>query len=256
MQVILQELGILKQSFTRYIVVLIGVLFVLLGCTLKPLPWFDGVWRFPLPGSPSLATQLFLSAQHTLVPPQVPIIALGPVAVFFAPFLMALLIALLITFPYAFYLGVRFLLPALHRRERQLLIVTSIPALILFYAGCALAYFLIIPKTYEVLYGFAEPMGITSYFALDQFISSVFLITIGVGISFLFPVVMVLASWLGLIQPAFWVVHWRGAFLGILLFAAVVTPDGSGVTMLLLSCPLILLYGLGCFLAQYRLAHT
>lgn len=252
MEALAQELGILKQSVTRYVLALVVVIAFLLGCTLDSFTWSEFSIRVPLPGVPSLATQLFVSSQQALIPPQVPVVALGPVAVFMAPFLMALLVALLMTFPYALYLGVRFLWPALRSRERSLLLATLLPALGLFYLGCALAYFLIIPKTFSVLYSFAQPMGVTPFFALDQFIISVFCITLGVGLSFLFPVVMVLATRLGLVRPAFWSLHWRGALLGMLILAALITPDGSGLTMLFLFVPLAVLYGLGCWVAGYQ----
>lgn len=203
-------------------------------------------------GTPSIATELFLSAQSLLVPIGVPVVALGPVSVFLAPFSFSLLAALLITFPYGLLQAVLFLRPALRSNERRTVYAVAMPSLFLFYLGAALAYFLIIPKTFAILYSFAAPMGIAPMFALDDFLASTVLITIMTGLAFLLPVMMVLFSRIGIVSPMFWSSHWRGAFLSTLLFSAVVTPDGSGITMVFLALPLMTLYGAGTFIARSK----
>ena len=232
-----REIGVLRRMIACYALVLFSV--------------FVGLLALPLEG-PSYAVRQFLSAKETLIPDSVPIVALGPVAPFVAPIMMALLIALLITFPFGLWFIFRFLRPALRSGERRTLTHTIVPSLILFYSGCATAYFFIIPRTFSILYSFAEPMGVAPFFALDEFISSVFFLTISVGIAFLLPVVMVVSSRLGFIPQGFWLRHWRGAVFSAIFFSAIVTPDGSGVTMAFLSVPLIVLYGIGAVVSVRR----
>ena len=90
----------------------------------------------------------------------------------------------------------------------------------------------------------------TPYFSLDSFVSSVFLLTVSVGVIFLLPVVMVLLTRLSIIPHEWWWEHWRGALLTSLILSAVITPDGSGVTMAFLFIPLMLLYGIGAVLSK------
>ncbi|MBP9751996.1 MAG: twin-arginine translocase subunit TatC [Candidatus Moranbacteria bacterium] len=231
------ELEALKKTIVRF-----AIVFFLA---------FSGLLIFPSDGS-SFATRIFLSAKESLIPAGVPVVALGPVSSFVAPIMMAFLIALLATFPFGLWSVVRFLRPALRPDERKTLSAHVIPALILFYAGCALAYFVIIPTTFSILYSFAAPMGVAPLFALDEFISSVFFLTISVGFAFLLPVFMAASSRIGIIPSGFWIRHWRGAILFAILFSAVVTPDGSGVTMAFLSAPLIALYGIGAVASVKR----
>lgn len=232
-----REIGVLKRTIARYVLVLFSV--------------FVGLLALPLEG-PSYAVRQFLSAKETLIPGGVPVVALGPVAPFVAPITMALLVALLVTFPFGLWSVVRFLRPALRSGERRALARTIVPSLILFYSGCSMAYFIIIPRTFSILYSFAAPMGVAPFFALDEFISSVFFLTISVGIAFLLPVVMAISSRLGFVPQSFWLRHWRGAIFSAILFSAVVTPDGSGITMVLLSVPLIVLYGIGAAASTRR----
>lgn len=239
------ELFVLKRMILRFCIafgVVFGGLFFL---TLKPVTVLGGVFLFPVFGSPSLVTQLFLSAKSFLVPADIPLVALGPVSSFTAPIMTALLLTILLVFPYGLYLFGTFLRPALYQAERGALSRILLPALVLFYLGCTLAYTIIIPQTFRILYSFSAPIGVTPLFALDTFISTVFLLTLAVGLTFLLPIVMAILTRFRLVPQGFWLRHWRGAVLATVIFSAVVTPDGSGVTMVFLSIPLLVLYGLG-----------
>ncbi len=231
----------------------LAVLFtVLLTCTTQEVSVAGQSFPLLVPGSPSLSVQLFLSAKETLIPVGIPVVALGPVSSFVAPILMAFLVALLLSFPFGLYFISRFLSPALHPAERRALARFIIPALILFYLGCALAYFVIIPQTFSILYSFAPSMGVAPFFALDDFISSVFFLTLTTGTAFLLPVAMTVLSRIGLISSHFWMRHFRVAIMIAILFSALITPDGSGVTMVFLSAPLLTLYFVGALVARAK----
>lgn len=234
------ELGELQKTIVRFAAVFFSV--------------FAGLLVLPF-GEASFATCIFLSAKESLLPTGVPVVALGPVSPFVAPIMMAFLVALLLTFPFGIWLIVRFLRPALRPKERKALSAYIVPSLVLFYAGCALAYFFVIPVTFSVLYSFADPMGVAPFFALDEFISSVFLLTVSVGFSFLLPVFMVASSHAGLISGKFWIRHFRGAILFAVIFSAIITPDGSGVTMVFLAVPLIALYVIGAIMSMRHGRH-
>lgn len=232
-----QEFLAVRRIVIRYSLVLVSVF----------------IWLLAFPtDAPSYAMRMFLSVKEALLPDGVFVVALGPVSSFVAPIVVALLVALLATFPVGMAFVGRFLRPALSRKEYRILRSYALPSLILFYAGCALAYFFIIPTTFRLLYSFAEPIGVEPFFALDEFISSVFLLTLSVGVVFLLPIFMTAASRIGLIPSGFWIRHWRGAIVSAILFSAVVTPDGSGVTMAFLSVPLIALYGIGAVASVKR----
>ncbi len=204
----------------------------------------------PVVGTPSLASEMFLLAKSLLVPPSVLVVALGPVSVFMAPLLMAFLISALITFPYMLYSVATFLVPALYPKERAIMYRFALPSLVLFYLGASFGFFFILPTTFSILYSFAAPMDITPFFSLDTFMSSVFLLTLSIGILFLLPVVMVVLTRLSVISSGQWLRNWRGAIFIAIVLCAVITPDGSGITMVLLFIPLVFLYGVGDILSR------
>lgn len=195
--------------------------------------------------SASFATNLFLFARETLLPEGISVVALGPVSSFLAPIMMAFLAAILILFPIGLLLLFRYLRPALKETERKTFFRFLFPAVLLFYCGCAVGFFIIIPQTFALLYSFSDPIGVAPFFALDDFVSSVFFLTISVGLAFLLPIGMAALSRSGVIPSEFWKRHFRGAVFTIVLFSAVVTPDGSGITMAFLALPLFGLYAIG-----------
>jgi len=244
------ELTELKNTLIHLTFIFLLVASILLFFTTGNVALFGVNIPVPTFGSPSIANEMFLMIKDYLVPAGVQLVTLSPISAFMAPILTAFLISLLLIFPYILYTFARFLLPALKENERKILKLLLIPSLALFYLGSALAFFVIIPKTFAILYSFASPMGVVPFFSLDEFISSVFLLTISVGVTFLLPVVMVVISRVNLVPRKFWQEHWRGAAVFVLIFSALVTPDGSGITMLFVSAPLILLYGAGAVATQ------
>jgi sec-independent protein translocase protein TatC len=225
---LLRELGELRSIIIRFAITLFAIAV--------------GMLAF---GTPSLASRLFLALKDHLVPQGVSVVALGPLSPFIAPISVAFIVAFILSFPYLFFLIARYLAPALYGSERRALFILLISSTALFFLGCLFSYTLLIPATFAILYSFAGPLGVTPLFSLDAFISSVFGLTISAGVAFLTPVVMIALSATGLVPPAFWRLHWRGAVATAIIFSAVITPDGSGVTMVILSIPLMLLYGVG-----------
>lgn len=123
------------------------------------------------------------------------------------------------------------------------------PSTLLFAGGCLFAYFLIVPPTLRILYSYATRLEALPFFTIHEFVKTVLGLVVGIGISFLLPVFMVLLTRLGLVESDFWKKKWRYAISGCLIVAAIITPDGTGITMLLLTLPLAGLYYIGCLLS-------
>jgi sec-independent protein translocase protein TatC len=231
--VFMQELDVLRGILLRFALTFFGIVL--------------GVYTL---GTPSLALQLFEYMRATLLPAGVTVVALGPLASFTAPIIIAFLVAFLIAFPYLLFLLLRYVLPALYPEERGALVRLFVLALFLFFLGCAFGYFVLIPSTFSVLYSFAAPLGVAPFFSLEAFVSAVFGLTVATGTSFLIPIAMHVLSGLRLVPAQFWRAHWRVALVSTIVLSAIITPDGSGVTMCILSVPLLLLYGVGALFTK------
>jgi sec-independent protein translocase protein TatC len=149
-----------------------------------------------------------------------------------------------------------FLVPALRRNERELLAWVGIPATLLFITGTLLGLFFLTPLTFRLLFLYVAADGLAPVLGVQAFVTFVLLYSLAFGIVFELPVFVYALTRLGLVRASAWRKHWRGAIVGALVFGMVITPDNSGITMLLVASPMIGLYFGGAFFAQrWERAH-
>jgi sec-independent protein translocase protein TatC len=120
-----------------------------------------------------------------------------------------------------------------------------LPMSLLFVFGVVFSYLLVIPLTLNFLYKYGESIGAETFLTVDGFITFVLQFILGFGIAFQLPVLMYVLSLSGLTDSKFWQKNFRYAIIIITIFGAVITPDGSGVTMWFIALPMIALYALG-----------
>lgn len=120
-----------------------------------------------------------------------------------------------------------------------------LPMSLLFIFGVVFSYLLVIPLTLNFLYKYGESIGAETFLTVDGFITFVLQFILGFGIAFQLPVLMYALSLSGLTDSKFWQKNFRYAIIIITIFGAVITPDGSGITMWFIALPMIALYALG-----------
>ncbi len=203
------------------------------------LPWFSG---------DNFAVQIFKIIQHNFLPPGVFIIVTNPVSGFMAQLEIAMMLSLIVILPFFISKVTRYVSPALYDYEKKAIFKSLIFSTILFIFGCIFAYYYMIPLTFKFMYPFATSLGVMPFFSLDSFMSWVICIFMATGVTFLLPVFMIILSSLGIVKHNFWKTKWRQSFLFLLIFSAVITPDQTGFTMVLLFIPLAILYVVGIVL--------
>ncbi len=205
----------------------------------------------PAPSSDSFTVIIFQKIVSDLIPEGVELVVTSPLEAFWAQISIAFFASFIITSPFLLYSLFKYLFPAFSKKEKTAVFKVLFPSVGLFFLGCVFSYYLLIPSTVEILYVYyVQTIGVTSFFALKEFVPFVLALIFGVGIVFMLPAFMVLLSFLGLVAPSFWKDNWKYSLLIFLVLSAIITPDGSGITMALLSVPLILLYGLGCLISK------
>ena len=118
---------------------------------------------------------------------------------------------------------------------------SHIPSLGLFIAGCVFSYNLVIPYILEFLYRYGESAGVATFLNVIDFVTFVLQFLLAFGFSFQLPLVMYAISASGMVDADFWRKNIRYAIVAIVIFGAVITPDGSGVTMWFIAGPMIAL---------------
>lgn len=211
-------------------------------------------FRFHLPifSERSFAVLFFEMIKNDLIPKGVTLIATGPSSAFVTQTLISLLGAFIITFPYLLYKIFEFLSPALYHKEKNTIIKILLPSGFLFLGGVVFAYIFIVPPTFRVLYSFNEILEVTPFFVVSEFVSWTMSLIFTTGFMFLLPVFMYILTWIKIIPSSVWIKNWRIALAVFVILSAVITPDGTGVTMVTLSIPMILLYGVGAFLGRLK----
>lgn len=204
-----------------------------------------------------MANQFFLMLKSYLVPPVVNGLPLHfsfktPWDGVLVQIKAAMFLAILVGSPVIVYELGKFIGPALKPSEKRLILRITAPVLVLFLAGIALCFVVVLPFTFKLLYSVQTTVG-ADFLVLfaDDFISFTLLFLLAFGLAFQLPVLMYGMSWLGIVGADFWRKYWRFATIAIFAFGAFITPDGSGVTMMLVALPMLGLYLIGYVAARY-----
>lgn len=167
---------------------------------------------------------------------------------FFTPLKLAFCVAVVLAMPWLLYQAWAFVAPGLYRREKRLALPLLASALLLFYAGCAFAYFVVLPAVFGFL-ARVTPAGVAMMTDISHYLDFVLVVFLAFGASFELPVALVILVLLGWVTPA-QLREWRGyAIVGIFVLAAVITPPDV-VSQLLLALPMVALYELGILAAR------
>jgi len=246
----LKELKIFSKHILHWIYFLIGFSFFFFGFGLKEIAVFGKNIFLPLPTENSFSVLVFNKIRLDLLPTDVQLVVTNPMSAFVSQILLSILLSFLLTVPFLIYKVILYIHPALLVHERKAVLWSLFPLVFLFFAGCMFSYYFLIPATFSVLYPYAARIGAAPFFSVDEFIHYVSGLMVAVGIMFLLPLFMLLLSSMGIIKADFWRRNWRYACLFFLILSAIITPDGTGVTMLLLFLPLAALYFAGYFFSN------
>lgn len=171
------------------------------------------------------------------------LIAVEVASPFFAPLKLAFFVAVLVAMPWLLYQAWAFVAPGLYRREQRLAMPLLVSAVLLFYIGCAFAFFVVLPAVFGFLTS-VTPDGVTMMTDINAYLDFVLVIFMAFGLSFELPVALVILVLMGWVTPA-QLREGRGyAIVGIFVLAALITPPDV-VSQLMLAIPMCLLYEAG-----------
>jgi sec-independent protein translocase protein TatC len=149
-------------------------------------------------------------------------------------------LGLAIALPVVLYQLWAFITPGLTQREKRYAFPFIASSLVLFAGGAVFAY-LALPRGLEFLLGFAG-QGVAAVLYFDRYIGFVVLVILAFGFSFLLPVLLVFLELVGVLTPERLGAWRRYAIVAIAVFAAVITPTGDPITLLMLGVPMYLFY--------------
>jgi sec-independent protein translocase protein TatC len=166
----------------------------------------------------------------------------SPMSVFSAVIDICLMGGVILSLPFWLFFVGQFVAPALTKREMKVIVPTGLSALILFLLGAAFGYFLLTPSTIRVAFQLNEMLGYTVMWTADRYYSLLLWMTLGMGAAFEFPLLVVLAVYMGLIEVATLRQYRRHAIVVMFVIAAIVTPTPDPLNQCLFALPLIVMY--------------
>lgn len=247
---LLKELKVFIKSILYWVITFFGFSCFFFVFSLKKVAIWGREYYFLLPSERSFSVQVFNKVRQDLLPADVQLISTNPMSAFVSQVLLSMLLSFLLTFPFFIYKIITYIRPALLLHERKAVWWSLAPLTFLFLSGSLFSYFVLIPATFKMLYPYTTEIGAIPFFSINEFTYYVFGLIITVGTMFLLPLFMILLSFMGIINAGFWKKNWRHACLFFLVLSAIITPDGTGITMAILFFPLAILYFSGYFVAQ------
>ncbi len=167
---------------------------------------------------------------------------------FFAPLKLAFFVAVFIAMPFILHQAWAFVSPGLYRHERRLAVPLLVSSVLLFYLGCAFAYFLVLPAIFTFMTGIA-PAGVAVMPDITRFLDFALILFLAFGLCFEVPVALVILVAIGVVTPEQLVKSRSYAIVGAFVIAAVLTPPDV-ISQLLLAVPMCLLYEVGIVFAR------
>lgn len=250
---IFQHIAELRTRITRIAIAVVIIIAVILTFKLEHFVYNGITLYYPIPEPiNNIAAQITNHMRQELVPKSVQLIQTAPGQAFFAQMYVASIAGVVLSMPIIIRELTSFIKPALKESEIKATRSIAVPALILFVTGVVFSYFTVIPFMLNFLYQYGQASGLVTFLNVADFVSFVLQFLLAFGVTFQLPLIMYAATASGVTDAKFWRRNIRYAVVILVVIGAVVTPDGSGVTMWFISGPMIALYLAGMAVIERR----
>ena len=173
---------------------------------------------------------------------------LSPTEPFMVTMKVSLFLGIVISLPILFWHFWAFVAPALFKKERKVIIPAIVASVMLFAAGVALAFYVVLPLGLRFLLSF-QTEALTPMITINEYLSFATRMSLVFGTVFELPLVILILSSLGIVSPTFLRSKWRHVAVIICILAAILTPaDPWSMTMM--AIPLYLLYEVSIVLSR------
>ena len=203
---------------------------------------------------PSGLYDLLAAPMVAHLPKGATLIATNVISPILVPLKITLMAAFMLALPVVLYQVWAFVAPGLNSHEKRLVLPLVVSSTLLFIAGVAFCYFLVIPGMSKFIQAFA-PTSITAAPDIEQYFGFVLTLFLVFGIAFEVPIAVIVLARMGVVSIE-QLKKWRGYFVvAAFIIAAVVTPPDV-ISQLALAVPMCILYEIGIIAAQMFIKHT
>ncbi|HEV8625063.1 MAG TPA: twin-arginine translocase subunit TatC [Acidimicrobiia bacterium] len=169
-----------------------------------------------------------------------PLIFTSPLEAFTTRIKVAAYGGFVLASPVVFFHLWRFITPGLNPKEKRYAIPFTVSSVILF-AGGSLVAVITFPKALNFLLGVGGS-DLDPLLSAGSYLTLVFLMILAFGVSFEFPIVMMFLLLARIVTTRSLRKVRKYTFLGLVIFAAVITPSQDPISLFAMSIPMYLLY--------------
>jgi len=178
-------------------------------------------------------------------------IAIDVASPFLTPFKLSLLVAIMVAMPYILYQLWAFVAPALFKHEKRLARPLLFSSIVLFYLGCAFAYFVVFPLVFGFLTRIA-PEGVEMMTDISKYLDFVTTLFLAFGITFEVPIATIILVATGLTTADKLAAMRPYVVVGAFAVGMLLTPPDV-ISQTLMAIPMWLLFELGIVFSRLLL---
>ena len=145
-----------------------------------------------------------------------------------------------VTSPLCLYEVWKFIAPGLYRKEKKYVVPFLVSSVLLFLAGGAFCYWIVLPQAYRFLIDFGSSFN--PMVKIDEYFDLTSMMLLGFGLVFEMPVIVAFLSMFGLVTASFLWNNFKYSIVIIVTLAAIISPTGDAFNLMIWSAPMILLY--------------
>jgi sec-independent protein translocase protein TatC len=161
---------------------------------------------------------------------------------FMISFKMAFYVGIVVSLPFLLYFVADFVLPALTKKEKAILIPGFLVGVVFFSAGASASYLYITPRTLDFFWKDAHGIGLNTLWTWKSYISFFTWLTIGFGLMCEVPLIVLLLAGFGIVNHKFLSKTRSYAITIIMVLSAVIAPTPDPITLLILAAPVVVMY--------------
>ena len=189
---------------------------------------------------------------HYLTLPAGKLYYMQPSEAFFTYIKVAIVAGFLLALPVVFYQAWRFFLPALTRKERLVLGLVVPISVLLFFAGLAFSFFLVLPAGIRFFMSFGNG-ELEALFSINRYFDFVISFVLPFGFVFELPLIITILGKIGILSSRFLGKYQRIVIFLSFILGAIITPTPDIFTQSMIALPMIILYEVGYLIVRFAL---
>lgn len=208
----------------------------------------------------NIPAQLFKVFKADFLPDNIVLLNINGIDALLVDVKIAMFLAIALGTPVFAWQAAKFLLPAMHERERGFIAKIVVPTSVLFLVGALFSYFVFTPFAMSFFFTYSENLtvgipdgagGFDPTIGVSNFLSWITVMVLSFGLIFELPVFMGGITYLSIVRARTWLGGWRYALIAFLIVGGIITPDVSGITQMIVAVPMFGLYLVGVGAAYY-----